>query len=275
MKISTRTYSMKIIEARVEVVNISGPPGFLARSGRHTCSIGVTTVDFDSESEPMTTTTNNSERIAPVYRAVMAAAGPIVRWWGRLEVEGLDTLPLQGACIVPANHDSAWDPVVIAHAARKHRQIRALAKDSLWKNPVLRWILDGMGQIPVRRGKADTDALDAAIQCLNDGGCLGIFPEGTRSQGKQLRARSGAGRLAQAVPQARIVCAAVSGTVDIARFPRRPRLTVTFFEPTPAPAGESAIELSVRLTAELRAVAPIAAAGRGPSRRDDTPIAGG
>ncbi|MEU8238217.1 lysophospholipid acyltransferase family protein [Actinoplanes missouriensis] len=196
-------------------------------------------------------------RIPPVYRAVMAAAGPIVRWWGRLEVEGLDNVPASGATIMPANHDSAWDPVVIAHAARRRRQIQALAKASLWKNPLLRRILDGMGQIPVRRGQADTDALDAAVQRLASGGCIGIFPEGTRSQGRQLRARSGVGRLAQAVPEARIVCAAVSGTVDIARFPRRPRLKVTFFEPTPPPPGESALELATRLTAELRTVAPI------------------
>ncbi|WP_229075904.1 1-acyl-sn-glycerol-3-phosphate acyltransferase [Actinoplanes sp. DH11] len=207
-------------------------------------------------------TDDTAGRIPPVYRAVMAAAGPIVRWWGRLEVEGLDKLPTHGATIVPANHDSAWDPVVIAHAARHRRQIQALAKASLWKNPLLRWVLDGMGQIPIRRGQADTDALDAAVQCLSDGGCLGIFPEGSRSKGRQLRARSGAGRLAQTVPQARIVCAAVSGTVDIARFPRRPRLKVTFFEPTPPPPGETALQLSTRLTAELRAVAPVAPSGR-------------
>ncbi|WP_232344814.1 lysophospholipid acyltransferase family protein [Actinoplanes awajinensis] len=192
----------------------------------------------------------------------MAVAGPIVRWWGRLEVEGLDTLPMRGAVILPANHDSAWDPVVIAFAARRRRQIQALAKASLWKNPLLRRVLDGMGQIPVRRGEADMDALDAAVQCLSAGGCLGIFPEGSRSQGRQLRARSGVGRLAQSVPEARIVCAAVSGTVDIARFPRRPRLKVTFFEPTPSSPSESALKLAVRLTAELRAVAPVAVAGR-------------
>jgi 1-acyl-sn-glycerol-3-phosphate acyltransferase len=205
---------------------------------------------------------NNAGRIPLVYRAVMAAAGPFVGWWGRLEVVGVHNLPLHGATIVAANHDSAWDPVVIAFAARRHRQIRALAKASLWKNPLVGRVLDGMGQIPVRRGQADTDALDAAVRCLSAGGCVGIFPEGTRSQGRQLRARSGAGRLAQAAPQARIVCAAVCGTVDIARFPRRPRLKVTFFEPTPSSPSESALELAARLTAELRAVAPVAAARR-------------
>ncbi|GAB7051700.1 lysophospholipid acyltransferase family protein [Catenuloplanes indicus] len=206
--------------------------------------------------------TGHAGRIPPVYRAVMAAAGPIVRWWGRLEVTGLHHLPAHGATIVAANHDSMWDPVVIAVAARRHRQIHALAKASLWNNALLRRVLDGMGQIPVRRGEADTDALDAAVRCLTGGGCLGIFPEGTRSQGRRLRARSGAGRLAQAVPEAHIVCAAVSGTVDIARFPRRPRLKVTFFAPTPPPPSESARELAARLTAELRAVAPVATAGR-------------
>jgi len=203
--------------------------------------------------------TDKAGRIPPVYRAVMTAAGPIVRWWGRLEVVGLHNVPMHGATIIPANHDSAWDPVVIAFAARRHRQIQALAKASLWKNPLLRRVLDGMGQIPVRRGQTDTDALDAAVQCLSAGGCVGIFPEGSRSQGKQLRARSGVGRLAQAVPQSRIVCAAVSGTVDITRFPRRPRLKVTFFEPTPSSPSESASDLATRLTAELRAVAPLAA----------------
>ncbi|KUL26317.1 2-acyl-glycerophospho-ethanolamine acyltransferase [Actinoplanes awajinensis subsp. mycoplanecinus] len=214
------------------------------------------------ESNSSAAAVGTAGRIPRTYRAVMAVAGPIVRWWGRLEVEGLDTLPMRGAVILPANHDSAWDPVVIAFAARRRRQIQALAKASLWKNPLLRRVLDGMGQIPVRRGEADMDALDAAVQCLSAGGCLGIFPEGSRSQGRQLRARSGVGRLAQSVPEARIVCAAVSGTVDIARFPRRPRLKVTFFEPTPSSPSESALKLAVRLTAELRAVAPVAVAGR-------------
>ena len=204
----------------------------------------------------------NKARIPLTYRAVFAAARPIIGWWGRLEVVGAENVPEQGATLVPANHDSAWDPMVIAYAVRKRRQIQALAKASLWKNPLLARVLDGMGQIPVKRGQADMAALDAAVECLSAGGCLGIFPEGTRSQGRQLRARSGAGRLAQAVPETRIVCAAVTGTVDIARFPRRPKLRVTFFEPTPAPPAESPQELSLRLTAELRAVAPVAAAGR-------------
>ncbi|MFI7543470.1 lysophospholipid acyltransferase family protein [Actinoplanes sp. NPDC049599] len=196
-------------------------------------------------------------RISPVYRMVMAAAWPIVRWWGRLEVVGAHQLPTEGATIVVANHDSAWDPVVIAAAVRRRRQIHALAKASLWEHPLLGRVLDGMGQIPVERGRADAAAMAAAGQHLAAGGCVGIFPEGTVSRGRHLRARSGAGRLARAVPQARIVCAAVTGTVDITRFPRRPRLRVTFFDPALPAATESAQELSTRLTAEIRRRAPV------------------
>jgi 1-acyl-sn-glycerol-3-phosphate acyltransferase len=223
--------------------------------------------------ENRTAPTSAADHFSPAYRAVTAAVWPIVRWWGRLEVVGAQCLPTRGATIVLANHDSAWDPVVIAAAARRRRQIHALAKASLWKHPLLGRVLDGMGQIPVDRGRADTAAMDVAAQCLAAGGCVGIFPEGTVSRGRHLRARSGAGRLAQAAPQARIVCAAVSGTVDIARFPRRPRLRVTFFEPARSPAAEeSAQELSARLTAEIRALVPAVESGRG-SRAAESPRA--
>lgn len=203
-----------------------------------------------------------AERVLPAYRAVTAAVLPIVRWWGRLEVVGAHDLPTCGATILLANHDSAWDPLVIAVAARRRRQIHALAKSTLWKHRALGRLLDGMGQIPVERGRGDVAAMQAAVACLSAGGCVGIFPEGTVSRGQHLRARSGAGRLAQAVPRARIVCAAVTGTTDIARFPRRPRLRVTFFEPTTSSAAESSPELAARLTAEIRSMAPVVARGR-------------
>ena len=124
-----------------------------------------------------------------------------------------------------------------------------------------------MGQIPVVRGTKDTDALDRAMSELREGACVGIFPEGTRSLGRTLRARSGIGRMAAAVPEAVVVCAAVSGTTDIPRFPprRRPRLKVTFFEPHGGQMrpGEDPTDFAVRVVEDLRAIAPISAAGEG------------
>src|SRR6195256_206283 len=203
-------------------------------------------------------------QVTPAFRAVMAASSPVVRGWGRLEVSGLEHLPSSGPTLLAGNHDSWWDPIVIGTAALERRQIQALAKSSLWKNALLAKVLDGMGQIPIDRGKGDAGALERAIAELRGGACIGIFLEGTRSGGRALRARSGLGRIAQAVPEAQIVCCTVQGTVDLVRFPKRPRVRVRFFPPQRGgfAAGESASELTVRLLAEIRASAPAAAYGR-------------
>jgi 1-acyl-sn-glycerol-3-phosphate acyltransferase len=205
-----------------------------------------------------------SAPIPRTYRFAMAACTPAVRWWGRLDVEGLEHLPADGPVLLAANHDSYWDPIAIGIAGLPRRQIRALAKSSLWKIKGLRRILDGMGQIPIERGTGDRDAMHRAIEELRAGACVGVFPEGTRSLGRPLRARSGVGRLAEAVPEAHVVCCTVQGTVDIPRFPRRPRVRVRFFPPEGgglAP-GEAPSQLPVRLLAEIRSHAPITAAGR-------------
>jgi 1-acyl-sn-glycerol-3-phosphate acyltransferase len=207
-----------------------------------------------SEREPMTRT----------YRAALALCVPIVRLWGRLEVEGLEHVPAEGPLVVAGNHDSYWDPVVIGIAAMKRRQIRALSKSSLWKVKGMNRVLDGMGQIPIVRGTGDADALDRAIAELRDGACIGIFPEGTRSLGRTLRPRSGLGRLAAAVPEAVVVPVAVEGSTDIPRFPRRPRLRVRFLPPEALHNGETPAAFAVRIVEEVRALAPISPAGRKP-----------
>jgi 1-acyl-sn-glycerol-3-phosphate acyltransferase len=197
------------------------------------------------------------------YIAVVTVATPVVRWWGRLEVLGHDLLPASGPTILMVNHDSAWDPVIVGVAARR-RQIRALAKSSLWKTKPMAWVLDHMGQIPIERGRGDIAALSAAIDHLQRGQCIGVFPEGTVSRGRQLRVLSGAGRLALAVPGTRVLGARVTGAVDIIDFPHRPAIRVEFFEPADGQpsAAESAIALTRRIMTEVRAQAPSALPGR-------------
>ena len=204
------------------------------------------------------------DRSLLMYRVVMAVATPIVRWWGRLEVVGAEYLPVSGPTVLLANHDSHWDPVVVGVAGAPRRQIRALAKASLWRNRLLGWVLDHMGQIPIERGRGDAKALAAAIDQLNAGACIGVFPEGTVSHGRTLRALSGAGRLALAVPDCQVVCVTITGAVDIVRFPKRPRLRVEFFAPADGPptSGESAVALTKRTMAEIRAAAPPVVTGR-------------
>src|SRR3954454_5237983 len=187
----------------------------------------------------------------------MAVNRPVARW-GRIQVEGLDAVPKQGPLLILGNHDSHWDPIMVGMAAYQRRQIRALAKSELWDVRGLGPVLDGMGQIPIQRGKGDKDALAKAIEALRAGVCIGVFPEGTRSRGKVLRARSGVGRLALEVPEAHVTLVAIEGTADLTGFPRRPRIRVRFFNPAggqPQP-GEDPGELSARLLAEIRELVP-------------------
>jgi 1-acyl-sn-glycerol-3-phosphate acyltransferase len=204
-----------------------------------------------------------------LYAVVIGAAAPIVRRWGRLTVIGAPLLDAPGPILLVANHDSYWDPVAIGVAALHRRRIRALAKSTLWHSRMLALVLDGMGQLRITRGIADRRQISAIVAVLQAGDCVGIFPEGRISKGQYRRAYSGAGYLAKAVPQARVVAAAVSGTVDLARFPRRPRVRVELFEPLRGPVrpGESSIGLSRRVMAEIRARAPEAVSGRRPATR--------
>lgn len=191
------------------------------------------------------------------YRTVMALSRPVALW-GRLRVEGLESLPESGPLLVVGNHDSHWDPVMVGVAAVKRRQIRALAKAELWDVRGLGPVLNGMGQIPIERESGDKQALAKAIETLRAGACIGVFPEGTRSRGKVLRARSGIGRLALEVLEAHVSLVAIEGTSDLTGFPRRPRITIRFFDPAggqPRP-DEAPAELSARLLAELRTLVP-------------------
>jgi 1-acyl-sn-glycerol-3-phosphate acyltransferase len=179
-------------------------------------------------------------------------------------VLGLECLPAKGPVLLVADHDSYWDPIAIAVATRKVRQIRALAKSTLWKVKVVGALMTKMGHIPVERGASNAGAMKTAIEELRNGACIGIFPEGTRSLGRELRAKTGVGRLAEAVPEAIVVCARTNGSVDVVRLPKRPSVTVEFYLPAAGgkQPGETATDFADRLLAELREGAPREIPGR-------------
>lgn len=207
--------------------------------------------------------TRNAKDLTWPYRVVVAVGAPIMRW-SRMRVSGLECLPEEGPVLLAADHDSYWDPIAIAVAARGVRQVRALAKSTIWNNKIVGALMTKMGHIPIQRGVSNEDAMGFAIEQLRKGACIGIFPEGTRSLGRPLRARSGVGRLAEAVPEATVVCVRTNGSVDVVRVPKRPSLTVEFYLPASGQLqpGETATQFADRLLAELRSGAPREIPGR-------------
>jgi 1-acyl-sn-glycerol-3-phosphate acyltransferase len=115
------------------------------------------------------------------YRAAGLVVRPLMRAWFRLRVEGAEQVPASGPAILAVNHRSNVDPVVLGAALRRPVAYMAKAELFVWPlGTLLRWI----GQFPVRRGGADREALRHTEEILARGGVLGLFPEGTRGQGR-------------------------------------------------------------------------------------------
>jgi 1-acyl-sn-glycerol-3-phosphate acyltransferase len=194
-----------------------------------------------------------------LYDLVVHAGYPLRRW-ARLDVHGSARLPAEGPLIIAANHDSMLDPLAVAAACHPARYVRFLAMAELWNSRILRFVLDRLGQIPTERsGGGATQALRSAIIALEKGETVCIFPEGRLSRGRSLRARQGLAQLISACPDVPLVLAAVTGTDDVVRFPKRPRARVTFMTPV---TGGTPSELPQLLLDQIRAVAPPVAAGR-------------
>jgi 1-acyl-sn-glycerol-3-phosphate acyltransferase len=120
---------------------------------------------------------------------------------GRTRYEGRQYLPPSGGALVVSNHVSHLDPVISGLIVHRSRRVpRFLAKESLWKVPVLGSALRGSGQIPVHRETADAQqSLRDGIAALNNGKVVVIYPEGTITRdpdGWPMHSRTGVARLA-------------------------------------------------------------------------------
>ncbi|MDO4918523.1 1-acyl-sn-glycerol-3-phosphate acyltransferase [Kocuria sp.] len=128
--------------------------------------------------------------VVPAYRAV---ATP--RW------RGTENLPASGGFVVAANHLTELDPITVAHMLyRAGVMPRFLAKESLFRIPVVGRLLTRIGQVPVYRGTSRAkDSLEAAFAELAEGGAIIVYPEGTITRDPlmwPMRGRTGAARLA-------------------------------------------------------------------------------
>ncbi|MEW6028347.1 MAG: lysophospholipid acyltransferase family protein [Chloroflexota bacterium] len=114
----------------------------------------------------------------------------------RVDAQGLDKVPARGPLIVISNHTGQLE-VPLMFAWLQPRPLTGWAKIETWNNAFLRWVFDLWGAIPVRRGEADTSALRAALEKLEQGYIFGVAPEGTRNKtGVLRRAHPGAVMLA-------------------------------------------------------------------------------
>ena len=123
----------------------------------------------------------------------------VIWWWLRfkfnVQVTGRENVPDAGGVIIASNHASYLDPPLMA-CPLANRVVRFMARDTLFKHPVLRWYMLRTGVVPLSRDRGDVGAIKVAIQLLKSGNCVGLFPEGTRTMdGNLQQAKGGIGFL--------------------------------------------------------------------------------
>jgi 1-acyl-sn-glycerol-3-phosphate acyltransferase len=166
----------------------------------------------------------------PISRLLSRVAGAVVWRW---RVEGAANVPGTGGVILAANHQSNLDVFLVGGACR--RQVRYLARRSLWDDRRIGWLLTDWEAIPMDRERPGKDDFRRILDVVRSGQVLALFPEGTRTRDGSIgELRGGIGFLARraGVP---VVPVLIQGAFEAwprgRRLPRRGRVRIAFGRP--------------------------------------------
>lgn len=130
-----------------------------------------------------------------LLRHLRPAAAALLRTRWPVTVHGSDQVPASGGVILAANHIGLIDGPLLALYAP--RPVHALTKEEMFSSRLGAAFFRAAGQIPLHRFGADPAAIKSVLRVVRDGGVAGIFPEGTRGDGRlQERFHRGAAYLA-------------------------------------------------------------------------------
>lgn len=157
-----------------------------------------------------------SHSFEPGYFIAKNLLVPWVAGFHRFDFEGTGQIPEIGPAIIASNHVSLFDPLAVGYTVHKHgRRPRFLAKSSLFEAPVVGWVLSTANQIRVDRGTPSAPAsLEHAVNAIENGEVVVIFPEGTTTKAEDLTPlppKTGVARLALRTGLSVIPCATWGG----------------------------------------------------------------
>ena len=98
--------------------------------------------------------------------------------WFRFRASGIENLPPGGALLL-INHQSFLDPLLVGLPLR--RPVSYIARENLFRVPLVGWIIKNTYVIPISRESAGTESLRESVRRMEHGFLVGVFPEGTRS----------------------------------------------------------------------------------------------
>lgn len=103
----------------------------------------------------------------------------------KLEVVGVENIPENVPIVLAPNHKSNLDPIFISAVIKQ--QIHWMAKEELFRNKIIGTFISALGAFSVNREKTDIKSIKIALGILKNNKILGIFPEGTRVKGYDLK----------------------------------------------------------------------------------------
>jgi 1-acyl-sn-glycerol-3-phosphate acyltransferase len=182
------------------------------------------------------------------------------------KVEGRENIPLTGTIILATNHVNLFDPFFLMFSFP--RWINFMAKEELFRSPLLRPWLRWAGSLPIRRGGKIRDKqkmLKSARDTLEKGFILGMFPEGGRSRdGKLRKGKPGSAVIASKtnVPLLPVGIAGTDKIKGISWLWKRPSIVVNIGKPFKLPPTNSQMSrsqmhlLTTQLMREIAALLP-------------------
>jgi 1-acyl-sn-glycerol-3-phosphate acyltransferase len=179
-----------------------------------------------------------SEKATPsIFWVLGGLLLPLMNLAARYEILGREKFPRSGSFVLAPNHYTEIDPVVVGVVCWKLGRLpRFLAKASLFRIPVVGWVLRKAGQVPVERGGSvrGNGPVKASEALVAQGRVIVVYPEGTLTRDPDLwpmRGKTGAVRIAleQGIP---VIPAAHWGSQQLmARYSKKislfPRKTIT------------------------------------------------
>jgi 1-acyl-sn-glycerol-3-phosphate acyltransferase len=139
----------------------------------------------------------------------------------KIKVIGADRVPASGPVLICSNHISDFDPPLIGISLK--REMSFFAKAELFKIPIFGNIVSRLNTVPVERGKSDRIALKKAVETLQEGRTMLVFPEGSRSKDRQLGDFQQGASFMAVKAGAKIVPTAIKGSYN-----RKEGVTVIF-----------------------------------------------
>lgn len=175
------------------------------------------------------------EPVPLLYRLLRGLARPVLGRVFRLQVSGIEHLPASGPYVLAANHSNYLDGVVLGAAVPRRIVFLVMPRVYHW-TPLHPPFHRHVGSIPINLERPDPGAIKRALRVLEEGGVVGIFPEGPLSQnGRLVRGQPGVAVIAlrSGVP---VVPVAVRGTYEalagrLLHVPRPYPLSVRIGEP--------------------------------------------